>query len=144
NSCLPFAGFNYAILPHWDDLLTNGVGEGIFTSISGDAPNRIFNIEWRAHYIDGSGSINFEVRLYENMEKFDLIYGAVPEGGSSATVGVQRDTGSSYTQQACNVSDLSSGLRITFTLPPTQTILDSLTTSDPTETNRLFRDTIAS
>ena len=40
-------------------------GFGIFTSVSGTAPNRIFNIEWRAQYFPGSGSANFELRLYE-------------------------------------------------------------------------------
>jgi len=121
-TCLPDASAHDAIFAYWHDLRTDlfhgrhitGPPPGIYTSLSGTAPNRIFNIEWRAHYINGSGSINFEVRLYENIEKFDFIYGAVPEAGSSATVGVQRDTGSSVTQQACNVSDLSNGLRITF------------------------------
>ena len=42
-------------------------GCGIFTSVSGTAPNRIFNIEWRAVYFaDHNQTANFEVRLYEN------------------------------------------------------------------------------
>ena len=36
---------------------------GIFTSISGTAPNRIFNIEWRAQFFPGVGGANFELRL---------------------------------------------------------------------------------
>src|SRR5205823_12479316 len=60
NACLPNVTFSYAILPHWDDLRTDqvspdcftylGGGCGVFTSISGAAPNRIFNIEWRTVY----------------------------------------------------------------------------------------------
>src|SRR5205085_1475775 len=62
-------------------------------------------------------SLNFEVRLYEAQpSRFDLIYGAVPEGGSSATVGVQSDSGSQYTQFECLTNSLSSGLKIAFGL----------------------------
>ena len=57
--CLPWATHNYTIFPYWDDLCTDansgcaafpGGTCGIFTSISGTAPNRIFNIEWRTVY----------------------------------------------------------------------------------------------
>ena len=50
NICVPWTAHNYAILPHWDDLYTLNAGFGIFTSVCGTAPNRIFNIEWRAQY----------------------------------------------------------------------------------------------
>ena len=54
NQCLPWNTHDYTIFPYWDDLyLVNG-GFGIFTSISGSAPNRIFNIEWRAQYFPGT------------------------------------------------------------------------------------------
>ena len=66
-------------------------GFGIFTSVSGTAPNRIFNIEWRAQYFPGSGSAGFELRLYEGQLRFDVIYGTVSNGNTSATAGVQRD-----------------------------------------------------
>src|SRR5438105_881656 len=45
NVCLPWTGHNYTIFPYWDDLYLVNTGFGIFTSISGSAPNRIFNIE---------------------------------------------------------------------------------------------------
>ncbi|HKH20031.1 MAG TPA: hypothetical protein VKB53_03860, partial [Gammaproteobacteria bacterium] len=64
NTCLPWAAHNYTIFPYWDDLYLVNSGFGIFTSVSGTAPNRIFNIEWRAQYFPGSGSANFELRLY--------------------------------------------------------------------------------
>src|SRR5439155_16209059 len=50
NQCLPWTTHNYTIYPYWDDLYLVNSGFGIFTSISGSAPNRIFNIEWRAQY----------------------------------------------------------------------------------------------
>src|SRR5258705_5020291 len=49
NQCLPWLTHNYTIYPYWDDLYLVNSGFGIFTSVSGTAPNRIFNIEWRAH-----------------------------------------------------------------------------------------------
>ena len=57
-------------------------GFGIFTSVSGNAPNRIFNIEWRAQYFPGSGSANFELRLYEGQRRFDVIYGTLTNGNT--------------------------------------------------------------
>src|SRR4051812_4379699 len=91
NQCLPWSDHNYTIYPYWDDLYLVNSGFGIFTSVSGTAPNRIFNIEWRAQYFPGSGSANFELRLYEGQNRFDVIYGAVSGGANSATAGVQRD-----------------------------------------------------
>ena len=75
NQCLPWTTHNYTIFPYWDDLYLVNSGFGIFTSVSGTAPNRIFNIEWRAQYFPGSGSANFELRLYEGQSRFDVIYG---------------------------------------------------------------------
>ena len=75
NLCLPWTTHNYTIFPYWDDLYLVNSGFGIFTSVSGTAPNRIFNIEWRAQYFPGSGSANFELRLYEGQSRFDVIYG---------------------------------------------------------------------
>ena len=79
NQCLPWTTHNYTIYPYWDDLYLVNSGFGIFTSISGTAPNRIFNIEWRAQYFPGSGSAGFELRLYEGQLRFDVIYGTVSE-----------------------------------------------------------------
>ena len=68
NLCLPWAAHNYTIFPYWDDLFLVNSGFGIFTSISGTAPNRIFNIEWRAQYFPGSGTAGFELRLYRGTD----------------------------------------------------------------------------
>src|SRR5207247_509090 len=56
NVCLPWTSHNYTIMPYWGDLYTLNAGFGIFTSVSGTPPNRIFNIEWRAHYYPGRGT----------------------------------------------------------------------------------------
>jgi hypothetical protein len=138
NACpLPTASFNFPIMPHWDDLRTDqvgtgctaygGVGCGVFTSTSGTAPNRIFNIEWRTVYFGANTTrANFEVRLYEGQNRFDLVYGEVAQGGSSATVGVQQATGSQFTQFECNTAGtLTSGLQLVFTEPPCITLTAS-------------------
>ena len=105
NQCLPWTAHNDTICPYWDDLYLVNSGFGIFTSVSGTAPNRIFNIEWRAQYFPGSGSAGFELRLYEGQCRFDVIYGTVSGSNTSATAGVQRDdryfcAGTSATGQA--------------------------------------------
>ncbi|MGH7972455.1 MAG: hypothetical protein ACREIC_27395, partial [Limisphaerales bacterium] len=105
---------------------------GIFTSISGSAPNRIFNIEWRAAYFSSQSALNFELRLYENSPRLDMIYGTLNGTGSSATVGVQH--GTQATSFECNNGGLASGLQLTFQpggcpdggggcLPPATTIV---------------------
>ena len=118
NQCLPWLTHNYSIYPYWDDLYLVNSGFGIFTSISGTAPNRIFNIEWRAQYFPGSGSANFELRLYEGQTRFDIIYGTVDNGNTARLRECRRTTpplpstsatasggaatgGQSYTLQGC-------------------------------------------
>src|SRR5437763_1757722 len=77
--CLPNPNFYNAILAEWSDLLMTasvcGPNCGIYTSVSGSAPNRIFNIEWRACLTQGTGcggQVDFEVRLYEGQNRFDV------------------------------------------------------------------------
>jgi hypothetical protein len=101
NECLPWLTHNFTIYPYWDDLYLVNAGFGIFTSVTGTAPNRIFNIEWRAQYFPGSGSANLELRLYEGLSRFDVIYGTLTNGNTSATAGVQRDD-STFVQYFCN------------------------------------------
>ena len=96
-ACLPsppsyFTGMPYdnTIFPLWQDMRTDatldgcanfpGATCGVFTSVTGSAPNRIFNIEWRTVlYWDETAPQNFEVRLYENDPngRFDVIFGTL-------------------------------------------------------------------
>jgi serine protease AprX len=117
NTCLPAAGMTNTIFAYWDDLNTNVSDQmGIFTSVSGTAPNRIFNIEWRAGYVASDAAANFEVRLYEGQPKFEIVYGNVTRRGFSATIGVQQDGGSQHmTQYACNtINTIQNGQKVTF------------------------------
>ena len=78
-------------------------GCGIFTSVTGSAPNRVFNIEWHALRFYDQSPVNFEVRLFENdlNQRFDIIYGTGTTITTSDTAGVQGPAGS-YAQDFCN------------------------------------------
>jgi hypothetical protein len=128
SECLPQSdpqNLNFGILAYWDYVETDGdcIGGpcGIYTSISGSSPNRIFNIEWRTRKyrsFQNYDPVNFEIRLYENSTNFEVIYGAVSNTGADATYGVQRDTGSRFTQYACHTAgSVTQGLKLIYTLP---------------------------
>ena len=134
NQCLPWTGHNYTIYPYWDDLYLVNSGFGIFTSVSGSAPNRIFNIEWRSQYFPGSGNANLELRLYEGQLRFDVIYGTVTNGNTSATAGVQRDD-TIFTQYFCNGSGgAASGGQSYIYFPPPCPTPTTTPTATPTAT----------
>lgn len=106
NDCLPqLATLGTAICANWDDLRTDATGSGIFTSTTGVAPNRVFNIEWRATYYTGGLPTNFEVRFFEDNSRFEIIYGAMGQDGYGATVGIQH-TIYPPTQYSCNTAGL--------------------------------------
>jgi plastocyanin len=121
NACLPTATMNYLIAPHWDDLLTNAAGDGIFTSTTGVAPNRIFHIEWRACLYSAGvcgGDVDFEVNLYEGQSRVAVTYGTVSGNGAGATIGVQRGTGVQFTQYSCNTASVAPGMQVIFNQVP--------------------------
>lgn len=55
-------------------------------------------------------TLNFEVQLYEGKTRFDLVYGYVTLQGYDVTVGVQKGTGSLYTDFSCWGYNLPEGL----------------------------------
>lgn len=93
-TCLPNGGFSHTIFPFWSDLFTfdSAAGQGIFTLVSGVAPNRVFNVEWRARYCCDSGPpvLRFEVRLFENSRRFDIVYGQTATVGERILIGCGR------------------------------------------------------
>jgi hypothetical protein len=115
-TCIPVATATYAIGPYWTDQCTgacfnvSGAGLGIFTSVSGVAPNRVFNIEWRTAYYNSGGNgvpLNYEIRLYERRAEFDIIYGTVnafsPPQSRNLSTGVQKtETAGQFTLQGCD------------------------------------------
>ena len=127
NTCLPDTTRTYLILPYWDDQRTDaqtgcaafpGGTCGVFTSVSGTAPNRIFNIEWRTVYFaDVTTTANYELRLYEGQNRFDVVYGAMANGNTSATAGVEQNT-ANFTQYFCNGTGGAATGGQSYTLPP--------------------------
>lgn len=126
NTCpLPSAALNNLLAGHWDDLRTDRAGGGIFTSVTGVAPNRVFNIEWRAvTFSTPESPIVFEIRLYETGGIIEYVYSnvtgnATNTNGSSATVGLQKGTGAvpatDVSQFSCNTATLSNGFLVRFT-----------------------------
>src|SRR6267143_6053949 len=117
--CVPDGSANNLIAPGWTDLYTadSAAGQGIFTSVSGTAPNRIFNIEWRTQHCCSGGppTYNFEVRLYEGQRRIDFIYGALASNLDG--IGVQRDTGSQSSVVSCG-SAPAAGTQYTFDISP--------------------------
>jgi hypothetical protein len=115
---LPDFNLGMAILLYQGDLYTVNSGFGVFTSVGGTAPNRIFNIEWRAQYFPGTGTANFEARFYENQPSFfDVFYGVTDDNGSGEVSGVQRSaTDTCATTFSCDTPTLINGLKVTYTL----------------------------
>jgi hypothetical protein len=120
-ACLPpppnVGPYDFSIFSVWEDQRTDfgltgcasfpGGNCGIFTSVSGSAPNRIFNIEWRTVlFNDNNATQNHEVRLYENDPnlKFEVIIGTLnPQNADQTWVsGVQGNSGAGFfTEDFC-------------------------------------------
>src|SRR5262245_50447456 len=147
NVCpLPWTTHNYTIFPYWDDQRTDtqtgcagfpGGTCGIFTSVTGSTPNRIFNIEWRTVYFNApTQSANHELRLYEGQSRFDVIYGAVAQGNTSATAGTQKND-TAFDQYFCNGAGGAATDGQSYTLTPCRTPTPTPTataTATPTPT----------
>jgi len=101
NTCLPASSYERTFFPYWDDLRTDGTGEGIFTTTTGSAPNRVFYIEWRTEYFGQGGVANFEAVFNENDQVLKTIYGETTNAGSSSTEGVQDTSTGIFDEYGC-------------------------------------------
>ena len=116
NNCL-----NTVIFAYQTDLRTDDPNGGIFTSVTGTAPNRVFNIEWRTTYFDRTGTANFELRFYENQTSFDIVYGANTDSGAAETSGLQLSGMGGpcdATTFSCQTPVLTSRLKVTYVVVP--------------------------
>ena len=114
---LPDLNLGAAIIPYQGDLRTDAAGSGIFTSVTGVAPNRVFHVEWRATLFTGGGAANFEARFFEGSPKFEIIYGATADNGSAVESGVQESGTGRATAFSCNEATLPAGLKVTYSCP---------------------------
>jgi hypothetical protein len=119
NECLPpspnFCPYDFTIFGMWEDQLTfasnpgcagfPGGTCGIFTSVEGSAPNRIFHIEWRTVLFNNTNAPqNFEIRLFENdpNQKFEVVYGNIDTTGHDHPyVGGVQGPNNFFTQDFC-------------------------------------------
>jgi len=152
SACLPpppnQCPYDYTIFGVWQDLMTlttnSGCstwanGCGIFTTVEGTAPNRIFDIEWHAVlFFDTTQAVNFEVRLFEGDPnlKFEVVYGAVSPNGTTHPYvgGVQGNSGAGFfTQDFCGATPPQNVSR-TYEIPPCASPTPTPTPGTPTPT----------
>jgi len=125
NGCLadgPLAGMGEMISPYWDDLDLSSYGY-LETEIVGEAPERIFVIEWDDIPSSGSSEerITFEVQLFEDSNDIKFLYLDVTRldgnNGSSATIGLQSESLGYVLEHSCNSFSISDGDTILFPYP---------------------------
>ena len=114
---------NAAIYPFWDDLTVDATAS-VRTELLGTAPARQFVIEWRNVRTATSAAqrIDFEVILHENghiVTNYRNIANDIREKGSSATVGIENESGTialqhSFNQPAIGHPEIS----VLYRLPP--------------------------
>jgi N-acetylneuraminic acid mutarotase len=122
NTCLPAnpAQFGPTIFPDWYDQNTACTGTGIYSTVTGTAPNRVLYYEYRDGDFPSCAARDYELVFYENNPNaFSIIYAANVNGGNPGTVGVQNADGTLFTQYECNTGGtLTGGLMLTYTLQP--------------------------
>jgi len=144
--------YDFTVFSVWTDQRTDlglsgcasfpGGNCGIFTSVSGSAPNRIFNIEWRTVlFNDNNATQNHEVRLYENDPnlKFEVIIGTLnsPNADQPWVSGVQGDSGAGFfTQDFCIPAGGSPPTNVSrnYEIPPCASPTPTPTPTTPTPT----------
>ncbi|CAF1431045.1 unnamed protein product [Adineta steineri] len=79
----------------WDDLeIYSGIGQMVYYATSGTAPNRITTFEYYiSYYASPSSYFHFQIIFYENLPNVvKYVYFEIFNGGSSATIGVQKSS----------------------------------------------------
>lgn len=105
---------------YWDDIDTSGTGKGVFTELTGSAPNRTWKVEWRAVLVGSTTAVDVAVLFREGSNVFDLVYkNAAAANGSSATIGWQdADHGTALTAYSVNRPTIANGTVLTSGFAP--------------------------
>ena len=143
NVCpLPWTSHNDAIFPYWDDQRTDanraarlslvepaGLHLGVWHCAQPDLQYRMAHCVFLLR-----PPANYELRLYEGQNRFDVVWGAVASGNTSATAGLQRDN-TFLTQYFCNGSGgAATGGQSYIYIPPPCPSPTPSTTPSPTAT----------
>jgi hypothetical protein len=114
---IPFQANAAIVFAYWDDLDLRGVENGVYTGVTGSAPDRSFIVRWRGAVFATTATVEFAAIFREGSNAFCLVYPASP-GGTSATVGVQAaTTGTRFTQFSFNQALVPAGTVIAAQLP---------------------------
>lgn len=125
NSCLdegPIVGLGDMIAPFWDDLDLTSFGF-LEYDVVGEAPNRIFVLEWDdvPRFGEPDDRVTFAIQLFEGSQDILFLYEDVTmlEGnnGSSATIGIQSEAQGLALQFGCNQPVVADASRVRFTEP---------------------------
>ncbi len=126
NTCLanqPAAEMGEMIAPYWDDLNLLEFGF-LETETVGEAPDRIFVIEWDDVPVFGNDPddrVTFAVQLFEGSNDIVFLYEDVTrfEGhnGADATIGLQSAANGLALQFSCNQAAIADAGRIYFPHP---------------------------
>lgn len=90
NTNLPKAYFPPSVFAFWDDLMIyKAASQGIYYSISGEAPNRIISFEYTIAQAYSSAAVNhFSITLAEGQRGVVLVKYFDMQSSGSATIGV--------------------------------------------------------
>jgi hypothetical protein len=127
NQCLtegPVAGMGDMIAPFWDDLDLTFAGHARYETV-GNAPNRIFVIEWvdAPPFSRPQDTFTFAAQLFEGSNDIVLLYPDVTavqgHNGRLATIGLQSERLGISLQYGCNQPAVADGAALRFTHPET-------------------------
>lgn len=127
NECLtngPINSMGAMIAPFWDDLDLRFWGY-LETDVVGEAPDRIFVIEWDdvPRFEDDTDRVTFEVQLFETSQDIIFLYEDVTlfagSNGSGATIGLQSAVQGVALQYSCNQPAVADATRLLFAHPET-------------------------
>ncbi|MBK8903678.1 MAG: VCBS repeat-containing protein [Anaerolineaceae bacterium] len=125
NSCMneaPVVGMGDMVAPFWDDLDLTSYGY-LEYDVVGEAPDRIFVLEWDdvPRFGDAEDRVTFALQLFEGSQDILFLYEDVTllEGnnGGSATIGIQSEAQGLALQFGCNQPVVANASRIRFTEP---------------------------
>lgn len=121
----PISGFtqNNLVSALGGDLQSRADGE-LMSLMEGSAPNRVFTVQWKNYkQYSGPQTYNFQIKLYETVNKIEFVYGAMTAGGASRTyqVGLKGASNADYNNRtttsnwAVTTAGASSGASCTLT-----------------------------
>jgi len=117
-TCLP-TPLGPTIAVWWDDL--DPAGAGVWTRTGGAAPNRQFEVQWRASHAAGGDPIDVRAVLHEGSDEITLCYvdtttGTPRDDGAFATAGVQA-TDTVALEYSCRTGSLTEDKVVRFLHP---------------------------